>query len=154
GDHKVARCLVACLGAHYRHRPRALAEVLPPESVAALAEHGITDASKLRLWLFRRVSRALAGFASRDDRAPFLADAAQELGLDAALMDTLITLDAQEQAILVRIGPRPAAEDIIVRYNYTVTAAVLAQASLIRVNLAHSLSAGDADAVRALAERT
>src|SRR5580765_8520438 len=60
GDHKVARCLVACLGAHYRHRPRALAEVLPPENVAALEAQAITSASQLRLWLFRRVNRGLA----------------------------------------------------------------------------------------------
>ncbi|HET9980259.1 MAG TPA: hypothetical protein VFQ32_07440, partial [Ktedonobacterales bacterium] len=60
GDHKIARCLVACLGANYRHRPRALGEVLPPEQVAALAAQGVTSASELRLWLFRRVNRELA----------------------------------------------------------------------------------------------
>ena len=107
GDHKIARCLVACLGAHYRHRPRALAEVLAPESVTALVAQEITSASALRLWLFRRVNRTLAGFAGREQRAGFLAAAALDLGLDAGLMDSLIALDAPEQAILVRIGPRP-----------------------------------------------
>ena len=153
GDHKIARCLVACLGAHYRHRPRALAEVLAPENVTALAAREITSASALRLWLFRRVNRTLAGFAGREQRAGFLAEAALDLGLDAGLMDSLIALDAPEQAILVRIGPRPTPEDVIVRYNYAVTAAVLAQASLVRVNLARTLSAADAESLRALAER-
>src|SRR5690348_6986253 len=74
GDHKVARCLVACLGAHYRHRPRALVEVLPPEDVARLAAQGIGSASELRLWLFRRVNSQLAGFAGRDERAVFMAE--------------------------------------------------------------------------------
>ena len=152
GDHKIARCLVACLGASYRHRPRALGEVLPPEQVAALAEQGVTSASELRLWLFRRVNRELAGFAGGAERAAFLAEAERELGLDAGRLDALITLDAPEQAMLVRIGPKPAPEDVIARYNYVVTAAVLAQSQQVRVNLTRALSARDAEAVHALAE--
>src|SRR5690242_5582604 len=154
GDHKVARCLVSCLGAHYRHRPRALAEVQPPEGVAALAAQGITSASELRLWLFRRVNRVLAGFAGRDERAAFMADAERELGLEAGMLDTLIALDAPEQAILVRIGARPSAEDVIVRYNYAVAAAVLAQSPQVRVNLSRALSATEAERVYELAART
>ena len=153
GDHKIARCLVACLGASYRHRPRAFSEVLPPEQVAALAELGITNASELRLWLFRRVNRELAGFAGGEERAGFLATAERELGLEAGRLDTLIALDAPEQAILVRVGPKPAAGDVITRYNFAVTAAALAQAQQARVNLTRALSAGDAAAVYALADR-
>ncbi|HEX8728511.1 MAG TPA: DUF790 family protein [Ktedonobacterales bacterium] len=154
GDHKVARCLVACLGAHYRHRPRALAEVLAPEELAALATRDIASASELRLWLFRRVNRVLAGFAGRDERAAFIAEAERELGLAAGKLDELITLDAPEQAILVRTGARPSAEDVIVRYNYAVAAAVLAQSPQVRVNLARALSASDAERVYELAART
>lgn len=153
GDHKVARCLVACLGANYRHRPRALDEVLPDDAVASLAAQGITTASALRLWLFRRVNQSLSGFAGREMRAAFLAEAERELNLEAGKLDTLIALDAPEHAILVRIGPRPSAEDVIVRYNYAVAAAVLAQSSLVRVQLARTLSQIDAEMVRALAER-
>lgn len=154
GDHKVARCLVACLGAHYRHRPRALTEVLSSEDVARLAAQGIASASELRLWLFRRVNRELAGFAGRDERAAFMADAERELGLEAGKLDELITLDAPEHAILVRIGARPSAEDIITRYNYAVAAAVLAQSPQVRVNLSRALSPTDAELVYDLAART
>ncbi|HEU5348391.1 MAG TPA: DUF790 family protein [Ktedonobacterales bacterium] len=153
GDHKVARCLVACLGAHYRHRPRAFTEVMPPDVVAALAARGIASASDLRLWLFRRVNRALAGFAGGEERAGFLAEAERELGLATGQMDALIALDAPEQAILVRSGPKPSAEDVITRYNYAVAGAVLAQSSQVRVNLGRTLSQRDADMVRALAQR-
>jgi uncharacterized protein DUF790 len=153
GDHKVARCLVACLGAHYRHRPRALAEVLPPEAVAALATREITSASELRLWLFRRVNLALAGFAGRNERAGFLAEAERELGLETGMLDALIALDAPEQAILVRTGFRPSPEDVIARFNYAVVSAVLAQSPLVRVNLTRSLSAADAESAQALATR-
>ena len=153
GDHKLARCLVACLGVSYRHRPRALGEVLPPEQLAALTEQGISSASELRLWLFRRVNRELAGFAGGEERAGFLAAAERELGLDTGRLDALIALDAPEQAILVRFGPKPAAEDVIVRYNYAVTAAVLAQAQQVRINLTRALPAREAEAVCALADR-
>lgn len=153
GDHKVARCLVACLGAHYRHRPRALGEVLAPEQVATLAAAGITNASELRLWLFRRVNRELTGFAGGEERAGFVAEAERALGLGAGQVDMLITLDAPEQAILVRIGPRPSPEDVIARYNYAVVTALLAQAPLTRVNLSRALSAGDTEAVYTLADR-
>lgn len=153
GDHKVARCLVACLGAHYRHRPRAFAEVLPPEAVSALAERGITTASQLRLWLFRRVNRTLPGFVGRQERTAFLAEIERELGLAAGQLDTLIALDAPEQAILVRSGQRPSPEDIIARYNFALTVAVLSQSSVVRVNLARALSAAEAAAARSLAAR-
>src|SRR5258708_2072256 len=33
GDHKLARCLVACLAATYRHRSRAFAELLPAPQI-------------------------------------------------------------------------------------------------------------------------
>ncbi|HEX5155734.1 MAG TPA: DUF790 family protein [Ktedonobacterales bacterium] len=154
GDHKVARCLVACLGANYRHRPRALAEALSSEDVARLAAQGIASASELRLWLFRRVNRVLAGFAGRDERAAFMADAERDLGLESGKLDELITLDAPEQAILVRTGARPSAEDVIVRYNHAVAAAVLAQSPQVRINLARALSPADAERVYELAART
>ncbi|HEX5439958.1 MAG TPA: DUF790 family protein, partial [Ktedonobacterales bacterium] len=153
GDHKVARCLVACLGAHYRHRPRALAEVLSPEDIARLVARGIASASELRLWLFRRVNCQLAGFAGRDERAAFMAEAERELGLEAGKLDELITLDAPEHAILVRTGARPSADDVITRYNYAVAAAVLAQSPQVRVNLARALPATDAERVYELAAR-
>src|SRR5579871_2109117 len=38
GDHKLARCIVACLAATYRHRSRSFAEMLPTANVKALRE--------------------------------------------------------------------------------------------------------------------
>ena len=64
GDHKLARCIIGCLAASYRHRARTFAEVLPPEQCAALAAAGISTPSELRLWLFRAVNLMHAGFAS------------------------------------------------------------------------------------------
>src|SRR6185312_3028466 len=92
GDHKLARCILACLAETYRHRPRPFAELLPPERVAALAARGLTDASTLRLWLFRRANAELPGFVGGAERAAFLRAAGQELSLAPDLFETLITL--------------------------------------------------------------
>ena len=136
GDHKLARCIVACLGESYHHRARTFAELLAPEQCAALAERGISDASSLRLWLFRRVNAELPGFAGTEERAPFLRAAAEALGIAADTLETLLTLDAPVNAILVRSGPQPSSDDVIARFNYATTAALLANASIVRVSLA------------------
>jgi hypothetical protein len=150
GDHKLARCLVASLAATYRHSARTFDEVLRAEQVAALSERGITTASDLRLWLFRQVNAALPGFVGDVERAPFLAQAGATLGLESAQIETLIMLDSPEQAILVRLGPRPTAADVIARYNYQTAATVLANASVVSLSLAKAPR--DTGAIRELCE--
>ena len=147
GDHKLARCIVACLAATYRHRPRAFAEVLPADACDALAARGILTPSDLRLWFFRRVNAELAGFAGAAERAPFLRAAADELGLPADQMDTLLALDIPANAVLTRSGPQPIADDVFARFNHETTAALLANASLLRIALRRIPN--NADAIRA-----
>jgi hypothetical protein len=148
GDHKIARCIVACLSSTYRHRPRAFVEVVPPTQAEALAAHNLHSPSDLRLWLFRRANAELPGFVGAAERPPFLRAAADTLQLTMEQIETLLTLDAPEQAILVRNGPVPTADDVIARFNYETTAALLANASLMRLTL--SRSPADAEALRAL----
>jgi hypothetical protein len=136
GDHKLARCIVACLAAAYRHRCRTFAEVLPAAKVQALKGLGITNPSELRLWLFRHVNEALPGFVGSAERAPFLNQAGALLDLEIEEIETLITLDSPEHAILTRSGPKPTAADIITRFNYSVVAAILANAPIVSISLA------------------
>jgi Protein of unknown function (DUF790) len=147
GDHKLARCIVACLAATYRHRPRAFAEILPADACDALAACRILTPSDLRLWVFRRVNADLAGFAGAAERAPFLRVVADELGLPADQMDTLLALDTPANAVLTRSGPQPTADDVIARFNYETTAVLLANASLVRVALHRTPT--NAEAIRA-----
>ncbi len=79
GDHKLARCIIGCLSASYRHRARTFAEVLPPEQCTALVAAGITTPSELRLRLFRAVNRLHAGFASAAKRPAILREAGAEV---------------------------------------------------------------------------
>jgi hypothetical protein len=136
GDHKLARCIVACLGESYRYRVPAFAELFTPAQCAALAKRGIEDASGLRLWLYRRVNAELPGFAGTAERAQFLRAAAETLTIAPDALETLLTLDTPANAILFRDGTRPGSDDTIARFNYATTAALLANASIVRVSLA------------------
>jgi Protein of unknown function (DUF790) len=136
GDHKLARCIIACLAACYRYRARTFGEVVAPELVARLAAQGITAPLELRLWLYRRANQALPGFVGGAERAPFLRLAGAELGVAPEEIETLIGLDDPAQAVLTRIGPIPTADDARARYNYEVSAALLANAASVRVSLA------------------
>jgi hypothetical protein len=148
GDHKLARCIVACLAASYHHRCRTFAEVLPAAQVAALGAMGISTPSELRLWLFRRANTGLPGFVGSMERALFLRQAGAALGLTVEQLEPLIALDSPEHAILIRSGPQPTADDVIIRFNYSVVAAILANAPIVRIVLASTLR--DAGTVREL----
>ena len=148
GDHKLARCIVACLASTYRHRARSFAEVLPPAQVEALGSAGITTPSDLRLWLFSRANSDLPGFVGGAERAGFFAQAGVMLGFDGDQIERLITLDSPEQAILVRSRPKPCADDIIASFNYNVIAAILANGPIVRLALTRLPQ--DAQAIREL----
>ncbi len=150
GDHKLARCIVACLAASYRHRPRTFAEVLPADQAEALTERELADPSALRLWIFRRVNAERSGFAGRDERPAFMTNAASELGISAADLDILPSLDAPEHAILVRLGPKPTADDIIARFNFETVSALLANAAIVRIPLYRAPT--DAETIAALCD--
>jgi Protein of unknown function (DUF790) len=139
GDHKLARCIVACLAATYRHRCRSFAEVLPAERVKTLGALGITNPSELRLWLFRQVNSELPGFVGSVERAPFLRKAGGVLGLEIGQIEMLLSLDSPEHAILSRSGPKPTATDTIARFNFSVVAAILATAPTVSISLAKAL---------------
>jgi predicted nuclease of restriction endonuclease-like RecB superfamily len=136
GDHKLAHCIVACLASSYRHCCRTFDEALPPEQVEVLGKRGITAPSELRLWLFHQANACLPGFVGGTERVPFLRQAGAVLGLEIEQIEMLITLDSPEQAILVRVGPRPTPADVIARFNYHTVAAVLANAPEVRLSLA------------------
>lgn len=148
GDHKLARCIVACLGASYRHRARTFAEVLTGPDAHRLAGEGLTGPSELRLWLYRRANTTLRGVVGRQARPVFVSAAAAALGLTFEQVDPLAALDAPANALLMRTGPIPSADEVVARYNYETLAALMACAKLVRIALART--PGDGAAIRAL----
>jgi hypothetical protein len=150
GDHKLARCVIACLAASYRYRARSFGEVVAPKVVVKLAAQGITAPLELRLWVYRRANTALRGFVGGEERAPFLRLAGSELEIAPEEIETLIGLDDPALATLTRIGPIPTADDVRARYNYEVAAALLANAAYVHIPLASKPR--DPAAIRLLAE--
>jgi len=153
GDPKVARCLVACLGASYRWRTQGFAEVLEPGDVTHLAVLGLRTPSDLRLRLYDGVNERGHGFlgAEREDN---LRPIARGLRLSNAKLDQLVALDAEENAVLVRVGPIPEPARVAALYNAHAVDAVLRNSASIElegVDLAARARLEDACALHGVA---
>ena len=145
GDPKLARCIVGCLGRWYRYRARTFADVLGEERAAGLAEQGLRTPRDLRALAFERANRD-GGFVQPSDRARFLADLAP--GLDLAEADQLLWLDAEDQAILTRVGLVPVAKEVVALYNLRVLETLLRNARTARFALQGDRGALDAVCAR------
>jgi predicted nuclease of restriction endonuclease-like RecB superfamily len=149
GDRRLGNGLAAVCLDGYRWAARTFAEALPAHVLAALARAGVDGPSALRLRLFDLVNERFGGFVPAARRAEALGLLAAALGLDAGDADALataMTLDAEEEAILLPAEPSaetmpgeqpspPAAwgraADLIGAYNRAVLAALLRQAEWI-----------------------
>jgi hypothetical protein len=119
GEPKIARGLVACLGSTYRWRTQSFAEVLDTPDLARLGRRGIHSPTDLRLHLFDLVNQEADGFLA-GEREAAVAPLAHGLGLSASKLEQLFTLDAEENAILVRIGEVPEPALVVALYNFQV----------------------------------
>jgi len=124
GEPKVARGLVACLSSAYRWRTQSFADVLDVRDLVRLGLRDIHNPSELRLHLFDVVNREADGFLAgeRDAALPLLA---QRLGLSAPKLEQLFTLDAEENAVLVRVGDVPEPALVVALYNFQVVHALI-----------------------------
>ena len=135
GDPKLARCLLACMSEHYVYRTPEIADLIGEDAAAALLKWDIGTPADLRGYLYLAANATRDGFVAGDDRQAFFTETGDVLGLSAAQVDELIHLDAERNALLVRIGPRPRAEDVVARYNVMLTLSVLRHASAIALDL-------------------
>jgi hypothetical protein len=121
GDARLGRGLLATLAQWYRLRPLTFAEVLgeegPGERVGRLLEAGIAGPVDLRGYLYQGVNDVASGFLDPAGEAVFWRSHARALGLRAAELQKLTLLDRPEEAVLVRLAPRPAAADVIAAYH-------------------------------------
>jgi len=135
GDPKVARGLVSCLSASYRWRTQEFAEVLEPHNVAHLASLGLRTPRDLRLHLYDYVNEHGDGFlAMEPGREDNLRPIARRLRLTPGKLDQLAALDAEENAVLVRVGPIPAPEKVVALYNYHVVDAILRNSACVELD--------------------
>jgi hypothetical protein len=140
GDARLGRALLATLSQWYRFRPRRFDEVLS-DGGARLARCGIADPVALRAFLYEAVNRLRFGFLEPEAAGPFWQRQASALGLPAskdptALLAALTRLDRAEEAILIRTGPAPRAEDVMTAYNARAHATLLRGAAEVAVRFA------------------
>jgi hypothetical protein len=135
GDPKLARCLLACTGEHYVYRTSEFADAIGSEAAAALMTWGICTPADLRGHLYLAANAGRGGFVSDTERAAFFAETGEALGLSGGQVEELIHLDAERNAVLVRVGPRPKAEDVVARYNVQLSLSVLRHASVMSLDL-------------------
>ena len=132
GDPKVARGLVSCLRHTYRWRAQELADVLEAKDLARLAARDIRTPPDLRLFLYDALNARGHGFlpAERDEH---LRPLARRLGLTPPKLDQLVALDAEENAVLVRVGPVPEPEHVVALYNYHAVDAILRNSAYVEL---------------------
>src|SRR5687768_15957948 len=68
GDHKLTRCMVACLAHSYRFRTPELHEVVSRAALRRLDRLGIEGSPHLRLRLYDRVNDPGVGFLGASER--------------------------------------------------------------------------------------
>lgn len=133
GDATLARGLVACLSATYRWQTQSLADVLDAKDVARLATRGIHTASDLRLFLYDALNAHGDGFLGAE-REEQLQPLAHRLHLAPAKLDQLVALDADENAVLVRVGTAPDPDQVLRLYNYSVVDAIVRNSQYITLH--------------------
>jgi hypothetical protein len=135
GDHRLTRGLVAALARSYRFRAPSLDQALGSETAERLRRLGIASPRDLRLSLFDRVNDFGYGFLPPQQRLDVLRELAGELGLPPARLETLLHLDADGSAELIRVGAEPRPADIRAHYNLSALYSLLRYAERIVLTL-------------------
>src|SRR5579859_3627962 len=135
GDPRLARGLIACLARTYAWRNRTFAEAFGAECADALRRTGLSDAADLRARLYGLANGRYGGVILPDERAEALALLCAELPISPAQFEQALTLDAEDQRILVKHGPMPDAREIVARYNYHSIETALCHAEWLRLRL-------------------
>lgn len=135
GDHKLARCIVACLARSYRYYPPQLERVVGPASMRSLREAGLDSPRALRLQLFDFVNDVGSGYLPLVERESALGRLEARLRLEHGDLERLLYLDADEYAILERLGAEPRPQDAAAQYNFTVLTTLLRHAELVELTL-------------------
>ena len=137
GDYKLARCIVACLARTYRYRPIEVEQVVRPPAMRRLRRAELHTPKALRINLFDRVNQAGPGFLPSSERDAILERLAIELGLrGGGELERLLSLDADEHAVLGRVGAEPTAADVVAQHNFGVLETALRHAELLELTLA------------------
>jgi hypothetical protein len=135
GDPKLARGIIACLGRTYLWHQPDFSEIVDHETYMALRALGLDRPAALRQYLYRYVNAYHNGFLPSVGRATVLETVCADLPIDRRTFETLLTLDAAENAILTKVAGAPSARDIVALYNYHSIETALRATSALRLTL-------------------
>jgi predicted nuclease of restriction endonuclease-like RecB superfamily len=164
GDPRLARGLVACLAQTYVWREQRFEEALGPEAAGALRRAGIDSPADARARLYGLANGRYGGVILPGERAgalAFLCERIAEAGGERGAVDggpttadhpptestphasrlpppafeRALTLDAEDQRVLVKLGPTPTADEIVARYNYHSLETAICHAEIVRLRL-------------------
>lgn len=135
GDPKLARGIVACLGRTYVWHQPSFEETVDGATLEALREQGLDRPSATRAHLYDWVNRTRGGFVSLAGRAHALDALCSELPIDRKMLETLLTLDVPDNAVLLKVAGTPTAREIVALYNYHSIETALRYTSRLRLTL-------------------
>ena len=132
GDYQLARCLLLTLGEWYAWESPQWPGGATEAEAASLTAQGISSSGQLRLALYDAVNQLGGGYLAASEREAQLDAFADTLGVTRATLDTLLTHDADECALLRRVAERaPTARELAGRYNQRAVETLLANASVV-----------------------
>jgi predicted nuclease of restriction endonuclease-like RecB superfamily len=160
GDPRLARGLVACLARTYSWRAQTFAEALGEDAARVLRRAGLTTPAALRARLYGLANGRYGGFILPHERAEALQFLCEQINqtaddgrqtmddrtnndrlpstvyrLTPAQFELALTLDAEDQHVLVKLGPMPEPHEIVARYNYHSLETAICHAETLRLRL-------------------
>lgn len=154
GEPRLARGLVAVLGGTYGWRSLSFEEALGMEAATALERAGITRPAELRARFYALANASYGGFIGAEDRPVALRELCAELGqageerraweqqspaapatLIPAQIERALTLDAEDERLLVKLGAAPTPAEVVDRYNFHSLETALAYSEHVRLRL-------------------
>jgi predicted nuclease of restriction endonuclease-like RecB superfamily len=160
GDPRLARGLVACLARTYAWREQTFTEALGDRPAQLLWRAGLTRPAALRAKLYGLANGRYRGVILPDERAEALEFLCEQISqttddrrpttddsangnrpssivhrLSPAQFERALTLDAEDQHVLVKLGTTPAPQEIIALYNYHSIETALCHTEVLQLRL-------------------
>lgn len=134
GDPRLARGIVACLARSYSWRAPRFDELFGELAARELWRMGLTSPAALRARLYGLANGRFGGVILPGERAEALALLCEQLPISPREFEQGLTLDAEDQQVLVKLGPRPEARAIVASYNYHSLETALCHAEQLRLH--------------------
>lgn len=132
GDYRFAHCLIATLSHWYMWHQPSWTEVLERAGAHTLPAD-ISSPVQLRLALYSYVNEHYRGFLAEHNRVVALRTFAERYRLRVADLEYLLTLDSDDEALLVReTAQPPSPQEVATLYNQWAFEAALFNASSVR----------------------